>query len=334
MRDDDDRGVPRIARRAVTLSALAVSAMAMLVLGPALVVCALVVDLARRSRFALTRALLMVVVYLAYEVAGVALATAIWIRGGDASRQRDANFRLQWWWAAGLFDATRALFGLRVETHDLHLAREGPVFVLARHASVGDTLLAAALLSRPHGLRLRYVLKRELLWDPCLDIVGWRLPNAFVRRGARDTGGDLLAVRALAEGLGAHDGVLIFPEGTRLTEQARLRALERLSASERSTTAQREVARSLVHVLPPRVEGVLSLLEADTQADVVFLAHTGFDGVRTLADLRGGALVGRRVVVRAWRCGRGEVPVDREGRVRWLMAQWARMDAVVGGTET
>ena len=58
-------------------------------------------------------------------------------------------------------------------------------------------LLAAALLSRPHGVRLRYVLKRELLWDPCLDIVGHRLPNAFVRRGSRDTAGDVAAVRGL-----------------------------------------------------------------------------------------------------------------------------------------
>ena len=39
-------------------------------------------------------------------------------------------------------------------------------------------------VSRRYHLRLRYVLKRELLWDPCLDIVGQRVPNIFVDRDA------------------------------------------------------------------------------------------------------------------------------------------------------
>ena len=47
------------------------------------------------------------------------------------------------------------------------------------------------IVAREARIRLRYVLKHELRWDPCLDIVGWRLPNAFVRRGAQDTAGDV-----------------------------------------------------------------------------------------------------------------------------------------------
>jgi hypothetical protein len=56
---------------------------------------------------------------------------------------------------------------------------------MLRHASIGDTLLASALVGRPHGIFwLRYVLKRELLWDPCLDVVGNRLPHVFVDRAS------------------------------------------------------------------------------------------------------------------------------------------------------
>ena len=73
--------------------------------------------------------------------------------------------------------------------------------MLIRHASIVDNLLPAELVARPHGIRLRYVLKRELLADPCLDIAGRRLPNYFVRRGTGEAQ-ELERVRALGHGLG------------------------------------------------------------------------------------------------------------------------------------
>jgi 1-acyl-sn-glycerol-3-phosphate acyltransferase len=330
MAREDDGATRRLLRRAVTVGAYALTFAALLALTPALLPLCALVDLVVRTRFALSRMLLMVLVYLAYELAGVAVALWLWLRGGGGPRFLAGNYQLQWWWAGGLFDATRALFGLRVEESGAAAVVPGPVLVFARHASVADTLLAAALLSRPYGVRLRYVLKRELLWDPCLDIVGHRLPNAFVRRGSRDTAGDVAAVRGLGEALGADDGVLIFPEGTRATPALRARAIERLEASPSTTPEQVERARRLVHLLPPRLEGALALLEAAPTADVVFLAHTGLDRVRTLADLWRGGLVGQRVCVHLWRCPRAEVPSDREGRERWLATQWEAMDAWVG----
>ncbi len=327
---DEEGNAARLLRRAVSLTTLLVASVALTALAPLLLAITVVVDVAQRARLALTRTLLMVLTWIAYELAGVLLAGGLWLRGGNAERVIEGHFRLQCWWAGGLFDATRALFQLRVEVTGDAAAEGGPVLMLARHASVADTLLAAALLSRPYGLRLRYVLKRELLWDPCLDIVGHRLPNAFVRRGSRDTAGDVAAVRSLASGLGPRDGVLIFPEGTRATPALRARAIERLDASPTATGPQREAARRLKHVLPPRLEGVLALLEADPGADVVLLAHAGLDSVRTLADLRRGTLVGQRVRVHLWRCPRAEIPDDREGRIAWLLAQWQRVDDAVG----
>ncbi len=294
----DDGGAARFLRRAITLLALITTLTVAVGLSPALFVVTVALDLATRARLAAKRALLLVLVSLAYELMGVLVATGIWLRGGDAERQLDANFRLQWWWAGGLFDRTCAIFGLRVEARGVECARGGPVFVLSRHASVADTLLAAALISRPYGLRLRYVLKRELLWDPCLDIVGRRVPNAFVQRGSRDTAGDVAAVRGLAEHLGDRDGVMIFPEGTRATPAMRARVIEKIEASTAATDEQRAAARKLAHVLPPRFEGVLALLDADARADVIFMAHAGFESVRSLADLRRGSLVGRLIFTR------------------------------------
>ena len=62
----------------------------------------------------------------------------------------------------------------------------GPIVLFMNHASVIDTLLPVELVCRRHGMRLRYVLKKELLVDPCLDIVGLRVPNHFLDREAAD----------------------------------------------------------------------------------------------------------------------------------------------------
>jgi 1-acyl-sn-glycerol-3-phosphate acyltransferase len=86
-----------------------------------------------------------------------------------------------------------------------------------------DTMLPAHLVANPTGFRLRYVLKKELLADPTLDIGGNRLPNYFINRGAGDSAKETEAVRRLASDLGSNDGVLIYPEGTRYSEEKRLR---------------------------------------------------------------------------------------------------------------
>jgi len=95
------------------------------------------------------------------------------------------------------------VFGLRVRLVERDPIGEGPIHLFVRHVSVADTLLAAVLLQHREGWRLRYVLKRELLWDPCLDLVGQRLPNYFVDRGGSDAQREIDGVRALAADLTA-----------------------------------------------------------------------------------------------------------------------------------
>lgn len=176
----------------------------------------------RGTSFALARAVLVVSWYLWMEALGVLAAGALWLARPwlGAERFERASFRLQCRWASALFGGARRLLGMRVETSGEEALGPGPILLLLRHASVADTLLPAALVSSRTGRRLRYVMKRELLWDPCLDVVGQRLPNAFVRRGTGDAA-ETARVRELARDLGPDEGVLLYPEGTRWTPARR-----------------------------------------------------------------------------------------------------------------
>jgi len=179
----------------------------------------------------------------------------------------------------------------------------------------------------PHSLRLGHVMKRELLWDPCLDIVGQRTRNAFVRRGSGERDREIALLRQLAAAVGERDGVLLFPEGTRFSSAKRDRVLAHLAATEQHARLER--ARRLQHVLPPRRSGVLALLETRPDVDAVFLAQIGFEGAASLNDIWGGKLIGRTVRLCFWRVPSAEIPRTAEDRAAWLDAQWARIDAWV-----
>jgi 1-acyl-sn-glycerol-3-phosphate acyltransferase len=272
-----------------------------------------------------------VTVYLSCELIGMAASAVLWAWRGtwglDQGRWQDLHFRLQAWWGSTLFRALVRIFGLRIEVEGLEELACGPYLLLLRHASSGDTLLASALVSRPHGIRLRYVLKRELLWDPCLDIVGNRLPNAFVDRSSDDPSVEIARVRGLARDLGPHDGVLIYPEGTRFSEGRRRRVLERLG--ERGDAKLLEYARSLSRVLPPRPGGTIALLEAAPDADVVIGAHTGFEGTASLKSLWNGSLLHKVIRVEFRRVSRSQIPEGRDAQGAWLLDEWRRVNTWV-----
>lgn len=322
----DETRLARIARRAVTVPLYLVLGPALLLSLPFLLPLLTLHDLVRRNRWSGVRSALAFTHYALGETLGLVASGALWLIARVApQRAAEWNFQLQCWWARWLFGGARRIFGLRVTLRGLDLVATGPVLVWMRHASVIDTLLPAALLSSRTGIRLRYVLKRELLWDPCLDIVGQRLPNAFVRRGQGGSEAEIDRVRALARDLGPHDGVLVFPEGTRYTPKRRQQVIDRLAKSADPKLVER--ARALQHVLPPRLGGPLALLETAPDADVVVCTHTGFEGLRTLGDLWSGALVGRRVEIELWRSPASEIPRERDGRIEWIQTQWERVDA-------
>lgn len=316
------RRASTIRRRLVSIPRLLVLFALVTVTLPLLAVLALVVDGGRfawRRRPAMaTRLTAFLWVYLASEVVAVVALALVWL--GGRRRLAERTYRLQGLWAGALFAAARGIFALRLDVQGDDEVAPGPIVVLMRHASIIDNLLPAVLVTRPHGLRLRYVLKHELLTDPAIDIAGLRLRNCFVRRGS-GSAAELERVRTLAAGLGRNEGVLIYPEGTRFTAGKRARAIERLAQSD---PRLHERAIALRNVLPPRSGGVLALLDAGT--DVVVCAHRGFDGFASVGDLWRGGLVRTLVSVRFTRFPAGEIPASHAERVDWLWQRWSDVD--------
>lgn len=320
-----------IRRRLITVPGYFLIWLLWLGASPIWIALAIVVDLIRQSRGVALRSAAVVTVYLSCEVIGLFAGAALWIwrwvGGLDSERWTDLHFRLESWWGSTIFRSIVLLFGLRLKLEGEQALASGPYLLLVRHASAGDTLLASMFVSQTHGIRLRYVLKRELLWDPCLDIVGNRLPNVFVDRFSNDSAREVRRVQELARGLGPRDGILIYPEGSRFTNAKRSRAIDRFEQS--GDTGMFDYTSSLKFVLPPRPGGVLGLLDAAPEVDVVICAHTGFEGAASLAQIWNGALLNRELRVQFRRIPREKIPTDGAARVLWIFAEWRKVDAFV-----
>ncbi len=316
-------------RRAISIPALFTAATCLLLCFPVWLVLALLTDVATGTteKWPKTRALAFFALYLVCEVTGVCAAATLWgvtIGGrlGGPTTYQDANASLQRVWSSTLFNGAIRIFAMTVEVSGAENAVPGPAVFLVRHSSTADTALTAALIANPAGIRLRYVLKRELLWDPCLDIVGRRLPNAFIDRSAARRGDDLAAIARLATGLDEHSGVLIYPEGTRFTPDKAARSLTRLRG--RGSDELARIAATYKSVLPPRTAGVLALLEAAPDAAVVLVEHRGFEGAATFPAFWRGGLVGQTLRVRLRRFAPAEIPTHR--RDVWLFERWRELD--------
>jgi 1-acyl-sn-glycerol-3-phosphate acyltransferase len=315
-------------RRMITIPGVVIAFVVVSLGLPVLLATALLVDLARavvsRRPAMATRLIVFLWLYLLGEMWALPALAAAAMPGGR--RSIDLTYRLQGAWTWWNFDTMRAVFGLSFSVEGPDAIAPPPILLLSRHASIVDTLLPAVYVTREHGIRLRYVLKRELLVDPALDIAGNRLPNHFVDRGPGGTEPETAAIRSLAEGMTPAEGVMIYPEGTRYSEEKRLRYTAPLV---RKGGVIGELASGLERVLPPRPGGALALLDATT-ADVVVLAHRGLEGFARVKDIWSGGLVGSRVELKFWRVARADVPENRSDRVQWLFRLWNEIDDWVG----
>lgn len=309
----------------VSIPAVAATALVLTLTIPIWLPLTAAVDLiTHRRRLPSTRLLAFGLAWSWLEIIGVAAATGLWVTGrrGD----RSAHYRLQRWWAAHLMSTLRRTTGLRVDVDSADVVRPGPVIMLCRHASLADSLVSAWLLTSLVGMRPRYVLKRELLFDPCLDIVGHRVPNHFLDREAADSNIELAQLAHLVSDLGPQDAAVIFPEGTRSTPAKRKKALSRIA--ERDPDRARRL-EPLQHLLPPRPAGSIAMIEKCSQADVVIAWHTGFDGLDTFGGIRralGHAVPVARIAVR--RVARSEIP-SGPALATWIDDQWLKADQAV-----
>jgi 1-acyl-sn-glycerol-3-phosphate acyltransferase len=274
-------------RRAATISIYGVSWLVLTVLSPVWILLGIVVGIVRRRSFILLRLCAFGWFYFGFELIALVLIAATFAIRRNPKQRRDTLYRLQAWWATVNLKVAQKFLRLRIAVDDAESALPGPSILLVRHASILDTLIACAYVQRPYRYPLRYVLKQELLFDPCIDIVGNALPNYFVDRGG-STAEELAGIRALVTDLGG-DGVLMFPEGTRFSLKKRQIALGKLEAE---GGTMRDAAQMLTHVLPPKPGGVLALLDALPNVDCVFVAHAGLEAFAKVRDLMSGAVVG------------------------------------------
>src|SRR5205085_2481931 len=176
-------------RRPLTVTAWLVISLVGLALSPLLLAfAAFAAAVIRRPQpLLLTR---LLIAYLERELAVLVACGALWPASGFGARIGSTRFqllhyRLLRWYVAGL--AQRVLSLLRIDIAPdpspepaRALESDRPLLFFSRHAGPGDTLLLVhLLLSRYHRLP-RVVFKDTLAIDPCIDLMGHRLPHAIL----------------------------------------------------------------------------------------------------------------------------------------------------------
>ena len=313
-------------RRPVMVLGVAAMAVALLVSLPLWLPLMLLVDALRQNwRFPLVRFTAFGLLWAWLETLGIVGAIALW--GVGQSRNMNANYALQKLWTRGVVGALGLTVGLHIEVEGADTLGDGPFIALCRHASLADSVMSAWVFMTASRLRPRYVLKKELKLDPCLDVVGHRLPNYFLDRSSSDIASELQGIEQMAQGLTTREIAVIFPEGTRANDVKRRRILERLRerAPERAVKLEK-----LKYLMAPKTAGVTALLAAVPNAKVVTMWHAGFDGMDTFSGivqhLTKSAV---RVHVKVTEHQRATVATG-EAFVSWLDEQWCVMDRAVG----
>jgi 1-acyl-sn-glycerol-3-phosphate acyltransferase len=322
-------------RRLATIPGLYLLGFLLVALSPLWLPVALIVDIARRSfRLPTVRLLSFAVAWSWLEIAGVTVSFIFWITG--QRRNLRAHYGLQRWWARHLLRALRVLCGISVTVDNVDALQPGPVLLFARHASLADSLVSAYVVSDLARMNPRYVLKKELLIDPCLDVVGGRLPNHFLDRFAPDSTPELQALERLVSDMDASTVGIIFPEGTRANPVKRVKAMERISAKD---PERGRLLADVQHLMPPRPSGAAAMARGNLSADIVIAWHIGFEGLDSFGGIYGAlARPLPPVHVVFERFARASVPkVDVESNeafTRWLDERWVEIDKKIDSALT
>ncbi len=152
-----------------------------------------------RSQFA------NLIMYLLLAIIGIlGLPLAIWSRTGALMVIKA--------YCASVFWLYRVTCGLHVEFRGK--VPEGEVLVCSKHMSFMDVLMLAYMLPR-----VKFIMKRELIWAPVLGFYGWRIGCPPVARGKKGS-----AIKSMVRHLEADKDIgqtTIFPQGTRVLPGAK-----------------------------------------------------------------------------------------------------------------
>ena len=292
------------------------------------------------------RVVWLIYVYVVWDALVLIVLFVLWIASGFGWKLRSPAFQRAHYRIAGF--ALRFLFWVFGSSLRLTIATSGaegegedvdrsaifapgtPVIVASRHAGPGDSfILIHILLNRVHRMP-RIVLAQKLQWDPAIDALLSRVPSRFIAPasfGPKKSGGGARVeaeIGSLAHGMAADDALVIFPEGGNLSDRRRASRIDRLRSSGHEEMAER--AEGLEHVMAPHPGGVHAALAA-SDADVVFVAHTGLEDLVTLGDMWHALPMDKRITMHAWRVPRSDIPEGLDEQVAWLFDWFARIDA-------
>jgi len=286
------------------------------------------------GRWRALRLLWVAILYLTCEALLLVVMFGLWLASGFGWRLRTPYFEgIHYDLVQGVtwvfFRESRRVLRLRITTDgpapDAHPGI--PLLVCCRHAGPGDSFTLIYALMHWYSREPRVVLKDTLAWDPAIDVLLGRIPARFISTNP-GPGEDFEShIAALASGLEENDAFVIFPEGGNFTPERRQRAIDRLHRLGMERMARR--AEEMTNVLAPRPGGFLAALDAAPDADVVLVAHTGLDHLRTVADVWRELPMDKQLIMRWWQVPRAEIPEEREARIDWLYAWWERIDTWV-----
>ena len=314
-----------LARRLLTVPLTWLLLLGTVILLPLAAPAAAVTDLALRRRgWPTVRMVSFVITALWIEVSAHPRILWSWIsRPFDPLSWTERNHELMHWWAGRLIRGAERVVGVHWHVEVPDDLGPGPLLGFSHHVSIVDAIAPVFILGNERGWFVRYTLTRGLRFDPCLDIVGHRIPNYFVARGAADNTRELANLRTLVTDMDTDEVGVIFPGGGLYTPGGLARAVEKLT--ERGSP-QAEAAARYRHVMPPRPGGVKAFFEGAPSAHVLVIGHVGFEPLASIRRLWRVLPLVDPVEVKAWRYDRSEVPDGEAEQMAWLYEKWAVMD--------
>ncbi|NKC01785.1 MAG: hypothetical protein GKR90_25250 [Pseudomonadales bacterium] len=264
----------------------------------------------------LDRAVLFAYGFLFFEIAGISLLIWAGVRHRDPAIVQAKSYDVQRWWASGLFNMASRLFNLSFKVTGHDAINGAGAILISRHTNIADNIFPIVFVSAPRNEPVRYILKKELMNIPSLDIGGHRLPNLFIDRSGVQTENELRRVRELMRTCSEADSLLIYPEGTRFSPKKQQAIAQRPGMLEQT--------QRWPSLLPPRLGGIGAILEENQNKDAVFLCHNGFEGSGGFYDLLDGSWINKDIELRFWRIPFAEIGPDSQ---TFIFTQWDRMQA-------
>jgi 1-acyl-sn-glycerol-3-phosphate acyltransferase len=322
---------PAAIRRPVTITTWLLLSTAWLLLSPLLLAAAAIAAavLRRPQPLLLVR---FATAYFALELRVLARCGLLWLASGFGARIRSSRFRALHYELLRAFVHRLAhrlltLLDIDVEpelTDDARRALESdrPLLFFSRHAGPGDTLLLVDLLLSRYQRLPSVVFKDTLAIDPCVDLIGHRLPHAILDTSDREESEERIA--QVAARLDQRGILVLFPEGGNFTVERRRQALRKLWRKGRRRDAER--AHHMSHVMPPQPSGALAALRGNAGADVIFSAHTGLGLAAFPQEIWRHTPIGGTLTTRMWLAAAAERPNNPDEQIEWLYRWWRRLD--------